>query len=683
MSVFASAALWNGIVRVGVFWSLFAAGLLLFALCLPFSNWPLVVEVLGEVGTGANQRVASRDFAFALSSGIVQVALALALAMFLAHVVLLRVALQSATRALGHSRDVQAFASQFDAVSQKLDRNAVVGPAWREFRKTTVREDGAIQHTVRPQHYINLTDARERLFGLKMMGAIPGFFVGLGLLLTFIGLVLALNKAAASTGVASADAMTGSLNELLAAATFKFSTSIAGLGASLTLALLFRTYQIWIEGGFYKFSRALEDRMLFQSSHQIATDSRRILAEQRDQLKEINSADFFARLGQSVAPKIEGAIAAALHPVTAQLDTTMGQLRHTSQSGLQDVLEHFLLSLRGGAGVEMVRVGQTLDAVRNALEAVHQNLAGSGSDFTRRLEEASEKLSRMIDEAARNLGGSASGAAGALENAMAGVAQKLEAQSAAFTEALRTLQADSLARAEASARTSLEASEAAAQATRHAAQEAAEASSSAARQALETMRHGMDDIVSKLGGDIGRLSDTLNAVNAAFAGQTREIEAVSARSRDTADAFGRIASDVRSATQPLLTQSDKIATATERAATSIDGSVGALSSTEQATRMVAEQLSAHLTQIAHVWDQYEARFKSVDEDLGNAAERFHAEVSSHQEAMREFVRQIDEHTGAILGKINGAVSGLGESVEALNETLDGFLSSMAPRQAAE
>jgi hypothetical protein len=74
---------------------------------------------------------------------------------------------------------------------------------------------------------------------------------------------LALDKAAGSTAAGSAEAMTESLNELLAAATFKFSTSIAGLGASLALALIFRTYQIWIEGAFDGFSRALGRRMIF------------------------------------------------------------------------------------------------------------------------------------------------------------------------------------------------------------------------------------------------------------------------------------------------------------------------------------------------------------------------------------------------------------------------------------
>jgi hypothetical protein len=116
---------------------------------------------------------------------------------------------------------------------------------------------------------------------------------------------------------------------------------------------------------------------------------------------------------------------------------------------------------------------------------------------------------------------------------------------------------------------------------------------------------------------------------------------------------------------------------------SIAESVQVLSTTQQSADKIAAQLSAHLDQVARIWDQYELRFKSVDEDLGKAADRFHEEVLRHQEAMRDFVKSIDDHTGNILGKINSAVGGLSESVEALNETLDGFLRSVASREAAE
>ena len=44
--------------------------------------------------------------------------------------------------------------------------------------------------------FFNSGVVRERLAGLKLMPTLPGYFVGLGLLLTFVGLVIALSKAA-------------------------------------------------------------------------------------------------------------------------------------------------------------------------------------------------------------------------------------------------------------------------------------------------------------------------------------------------------------------------------------------------------------------------------------------------------------------------------------------------------
>lgn len=302
MRLFASALVWSGAFRFGLFWIIVGTALAFIATVIPFANWSLVFSVMKDVGAGDISRVADKTFAFGLSSAIVQFALALAIGFFIAHVLLLRAALYDGKRELRRTRDTRDFAGQFDKISGSLRRNAVIGPAWREFEKTVVRQDDAVHNTIRPQAIINLSDVRERLFGLKMMGSIPGFFVGLGLLLTFIGLVLALNNAAASTMAGSAEKMTESLNKLLEAATFKFSTSIAGLGASLLLAFLFRTYQIWIDAGFYSFCRALEERLLFHPTQKIAAESRDILAASRDELKEINSDRFFTRLGQSVAP---------------------------------------------------------------------------------------------------------------------------------------------------------------------------------------------------------------------------------------------------------------------------------------------------------------------------------------------------------------------------------------------
>lgn len=646
---------------MALFWGSFATTLIVLAQFAPHSEWNHVFEVLREVSAGEIDHVSERSFAFALSSGIGQIAIALAVAFFASHVLLLRATLRGAKGLLGRSGDLNGFAQAFDGISGRLERNAVVGHGWRQFAATVIREDNLVRYTVRPQTFINLADARSTLFGLKMMGAIPGYFVGLGLLLTFIGLVLALNRAAASTAAGSAEAMTASLNELLAAATFKFSTSIAGLGASLGLALAFRAYQIWIEGAFEGLSRSIEQRMIFSPPQRIAEESRQILAAQRDQLKEINSERFFARLGESVAPALGNAITEAVGPLSDRLERTTEELARTSRTGADSLVQSFVERLDQGASREMQEIVATLKSLRDSLDRTQNNLSGSGQEFSSKLTQAAETISNVLAHASENLSGSAADVAKSVQAGLGQVIEGLEAQSKGFGSTLTDLQKRLADQLEESARRSVTAGE----------------------EAAAAVHAGVDEVVAVLRNDIAALSDTLRSVSSALSGQTAQIETISNRSRDTADAFGRVAGDVRSASQPLLTHSARVADSTDRMSASIAESVEALSTTQESAEKVAEKLSAHLDQIGGVWTQYEARFKSVDEDLGRAADRFHEEVSRHQESMRDFVKQIDDHTGAILGKINSAVVSLSENVETLHETLDGFLQAMTTREPAE
>ena len=97
------------------------------------------------------------------------------------------------------------FAAQIPAV------HAPLGHAWEEFAKTLIRPDpnrpadgGIVRNTVRPSAYFNVQATVEAGFHLPFWQALPNYFVGFGLLCTFLGLVSGLHFAAG--GVASADA---------------------------------------------------------------------------------------------------------------------------------------------------------------------------------------------------------------------------------------------------------------------------------------------------------------------------------------------------------------------------------------------------------------------------------------------------------------------------------------------
>lgn len=383
--------------RVISFWVLLAISFGLFAFLIPFSNAALIVAVASEIAKGNIDRVSDQHFAFAVASLIAQVAASLATTLLFTHVIAVRLSLRAARRVVERASDHAALSAQFDTISERLRKNYFVGDALGEFTETTVRSEGVIQNTTRPQSFINFGELRDRLFALKMMPAMPGYFVGLGLLLTFIGLVIALNKAAGAATANDPKAMTAALNQLLQAATFKFSTSIAGLGASLVLSIIFRMYQISIESGIYRFCHALERRMSFHPAQKLAIETRDLLAEQRDELKQINSEQFFNRLGETVSPGFQ----AALAPVAEALKQSLDRVEQSSQGRLEDMLGKFVDSLNQGAGSELTGVADSLRTAKSGLDGIEQVLSATGGEFAERLGAASETLRAVVDQASR------------------------------------------------------------------------------------------------------------------------------------------------------------------------------------------------------------------------------------------------------------------------------------------
>ena len=129
-----------------------------------------------------------------------------------------------------------AFRDRFPTIDAALAANPIIGEAWRTFARTLVPvpgQDAVLGATRRPAEDLNEAVLASAGLNLRFYMAVPNYLVGLGLLFTFLGLVAALYFASAGVAAANVQEAQGALRDLLSAATFKFATSIAGLGASI------------------------------------------------------------------------------------------------------------------------------------------------------------------------------------------------------------------------------------------------------------------------------------------------------------------------------------------------------------------------------------------------------------------------------------------------------------------
>ncbi|TPI65512.1 hypothetical protein FJ420_11545 [Mesorhizobium sp. B3-1-3] len=707
MSIFASKLLWNGAIRFIFFWAIVAAVLWKLASTFAWLDVDLIWATLTEVRNGDLRGVSSQGFAFAIASSLVAFAMALAIAFTVMHTILISLSIFGIRRRVQKTKDMVDFATSYPSMHKRLEQHPLLGHAWKEFDETLVppkEEGGVYRNTVRPQAFVNMSVAREHLLGLKLVGSIPGYFVGIGLLLTFVGLVLALNKAATAVNSVDAEGMQVATRELLQVATFKFSTSIAGLGASIFLSFWFKLNLSVIESVFDKFCKAVERKLRYTAPQAITAEMNETLAGQLTELKQINSADFFARMGENLSPQIQTAFASAMAPVTASIDQAVGKLSTNSQSGVAELVTRFSESVQGGAGTELRELASTLQSMQGALVEAQRGIHGSGADFGRRLSEAAENLNRLVSDAGDKLGSSseqsrvamvevvaalretmeqanrkvdeslgqaASGASARLEEAMGRVFERLEGQVSTFNNGLGGFQ-DGLSKQLEETRERVAAAQAG----------AAEAIGGASAEAAKALRDGLGGALATIREEIERFAVAMRGTETTLVAQGNAMRETTDQSRAVADAFQRTAQDVRTASAPLLQYGERIAGATDKMAEAVTSSVAALQAGQTASRSLADALTQHHNHLATAWSSYAERFEGVDKSLASAVEGLAKAAQDQGEVIAQRVQQIDAGFASAIDKLNPLLTDMNDNTTALSEEVDRLRMALLP-QAAE
>ncbi len=176
-------------------------------------------------------------------------------------------ALDSATASLTATpRRAREFAASYEAIGGSLQDAKIVGPAWRDWSATVITPEAAgtpVRSTSRPYTYFSLDLLRYCRINPRLHAAMPNLLVGVGLLLTFIGLAVALSSAGgmADPGVDN-DIRQKALKKLLDVASAKFVTSLTGLLCSLAYTIYRGSQLDKAERSLDRFLAALEERIV-------------------------------------------------------------------------------------------------------------------------------------------------------------------------------------------------------------------------------------------------------------------------------------------------------------------------------------------------------------------------------------------------------------------------------------
>lgn len=511
------------------------------------------------------------------------------------------------------------FAAQIPAV------HAPLGHAWEEFAETLIRPDpnrpadgGVVRNTVRPAAYFNLQATVEAGFHLPFWQALPNYFVGFGLLCTFLGLVSGLHFAAA--GVASADAALAreSLRDLLDAATFKFLTSIAGVLASLSLSVFVRTQVQSLQSVLDRFCSALEKRMSFVTPEWLALEQLREQQKLTLTLERFNT-DFAAQLAEALEQRM-----------TKALTTPEG--KNVFVAAIENLGETF----KGNAG-EMGK--EVSDSVVGGITGPLATLA----------------------EAMAELSTASGGAVDRVNEFSNTYSQKITQATERFEQGIKAAADEIRAAAEAASKSVMEGAATAGNTFTQ--------GGTAAGGKIDEAGDRMLNALTPLVNNITSLQDTLAQMQRTFTDYDGRVQSMKGGMDDSTRALGDVSRSFQSTATALGAAAQPVR---EAAAALIDSAQksGQVSDTLKAAlenvQRLGEAITATQTRLGTAWEQYRERFEQTDQHLAATFDTLQGGIRETEDQVKTFVGELDKHFANAVSSLGGAVSDLAETAEELS-----------------
>lgn len=586
---------------------------------------------------------------------------------------------QALKAALGDSGDPlgerQAFAANFVDLSAVMGREDAGGhalvQAWREFQETFVDENAdPIRNTGRPSVFFGRVAPR-----LAYLTFYSNVFVGIGLILTFIGLIVALGEAARGMSGDDVGAAKGALAGLLTVAGAKFFTSVGGLFASIWLR--------FVEHDLSKKARALTDQisgllergLLYVPPQRLAAEQLEVLREQRDQLKTFNT-DFAMQLGDRIGAQFQQALAPMTSSISQMVDS-MSEVTAGIGDGARKAIEEVSGDQLRGLSEVLSTLGLKIEAISTAVgssgdEAARQ-IRDAGSDFAKAaadIREAFDRLAIQVDGMGANLQAQGEAAAKAQADALQRTLQELSAAQARSADAIASA-VEGLKGAGLEAASTLQAEVQAALASGVAAGQKAFASAvEESGGELRTSVLGLAKAVHEAAGSVDRASNGFvrsgdQAVRSAEAlsGVTGQAGALVASITEAGQSFGTVA-------MPIVRAAKAMDEAVAKIQASIDAGLAADAAALQQMQALSAQMKDTYEAAEEAWENYRGRFADVDKALATAAERMSSTLGDSLSQFSAFAARTDSALADAVSKLSNSLSPIEDYAEALSDYVE-------------
>ena len=299
-------------------------------------------------------------------------------------------------------RRAAEFVTSFETTSETFQHIPVVGPAWRDWVTTLITPSAAVtpvRSTTRPDNYFTLGLLRACGINPRLHAVMPNLLVGVGLLLTFLGLSIALSAAGsiADQSVSSIDRQNG-LKSLLDVASAKFVTSLVGLLCSLIYTIFRGDQLVKAERALDRFLAALEERIPLATTASLQAETNALLEKSL-----IVQTQFATEVAVNIGGRLDSALDQRLGehigPLREAIERLSEGIGTKSEDTLRTLLEQFREMLQGSAQQHMEKVAGALADTSSAMEQIRGGLADAATRMGSAADQIAEQMGRNAEQA--------------------------------------------------------------------------------------------------------------------------------------------------------------------------------------------------------------------------------------------------------------------------------------------
>ena len=538
--------------------------------------------------------------------------------------------------------------------------------AWFEFRETTLpprTDTELLRNTVRPSEFFSPEE-----LGLEhgLWRQVPALFVSVGLLLTFLGLVAALDRTGEVLEASGSGAATDGLKALLRVASAKFIMSLTGLLCSILFTLWQRRCGMWTQRALHELCIDIEKCCKYVSDQD---GTRELLEEAREQTTQLKSfstelvAQIAKPLREDLPDTIRESIREAVEPAMKRVSESTGQ-------GFGTLADTVSTQLASGMKAAVGEMNDAVTKVGDTLREVAGELGSSSGQMTGHVDSAVKSLAEQIGTLEAAMHDSSKDAVRALNQGADTLLQRMDDSLTAIRtntgEGVEKLSAASIAMAE----TATSLSESIQQSAREAATEssveikqAGVALGAGIDNATEAMRRGlldpMQSLVDQIEGLAAQMREAATQVGgyaSATENGTHAVSAANAELRQSAATLSDATSPVRHAVDQIGSATrdigDRVRKASDVLQEVMHGAQTAFEASERNTRQLVGALQSSVVEFKEVVDRYDV----IDRTLGEAFDRIQSKVQASVGEMAEFNKRLNEEFAEALNRLEAVVA---------------------------